>query len=53
MTSAAGAASRAVSVPNTLSLTGLDVFYQWIVRDAAANGLGVVTSNGGRARLGQ
>ena len=53
MTSAAGAASRVVTVPSTASLTGLDVFYQWIVRDAAANSLGVVTSNGGRARLGQ
>ncbi|MGC6487020.1 MAG: S8 family serine peptidase [Planctomycetota bacterium] len=53
LTNAVGAASRVVAVPNSGALTGLDVFYQWIVRDVAANPLGVVTSNGGRARLGQ
>ena len=53
LTDAAGAASLPVQVPNTASLEGLDVFYQWVVLDGPANTVGLVTSNGGRALLGQ
>lgn len=53
ITSAAGATSRSVSIPNSASLTGLEVFYQWVVLDSAANAIGLVTSDAGRARIGQ
>ena len=53
LTDAAGAASLSVTVPNTASLEGLDIFYQWVVLDGPANAVGLVTSNGGKAVLGQ
>ncbi|MFN3244187.1 MAG: S8 family serine peptidase [Planctomycetota bacterium] len=53
VTDAQGAGSQTISVPNSSALEGLDVFYQWVVLDAQANGIGLVTSNGGKALLGQ
>jgi len=40
-------------VPNSSALEGAEIFYQWVVLDAQANTVGLVTSNGGRALLGQ
>jgi hypothetical protein len=51
-TNSAGAASRTVTVPNTTALEGLEVFYQWVVRDLTANNIGLVSSDAGRALLG-
>ncbi|MFK7741397.1 MAG: S8 family serine peptidase [Planctomycetota bacterium] len=51
-TSAAGTASGSFAVPNTSSLTGLEIFHQWVVLDDQANGIGLVTSNAGRATVG-
>ena len=51
-TNSAGAASSTISVPNTAALEGLEVFYQWVVRDLAANNIGLVSSDAGRAILG-
>jgi hypothetical protein len=53
ITDTAGAASHVVVVPNNPVLAGLELFYQWVVLDGPANPIGLVTSNGGRARLGQ
>ncbi len=53
ITDSAGAASHTVPVPNNPVLAGLELFYQWVVLDGAANPIGLVTSNAGRARLGQ
>jgi len=53
ITDGAGAASYPIAVPNTPALGGLEIFYQWVVLDGPANPIGLVTSNGGRARLGQ
>ena len=52
-TNSAGAASVAISVPNTAALEGLEVFYQWVVRDVTANNIGLASSDAGRAILGQ
>jgi len=52
ITDASGAANGLISVPNSAGLVGTDVFHQWVVMDGAANVLGLVTSNGGRARIG-
>jgi len=53
LTDASGGGSRNIGIPNTASLEGLDVFYQWVVLDQPANALGVATSDGGKATLGQ
>lgn len=52
ITDSAGATSFNVPVPNAASLGGLEIFYQWVVLDGPANAIGLITSNGGRARLG-
>ena len=52
ITSAAGTTSGSISVPNSAGLVGTDVYHQWVALDGAANALGLVTSNAGRARLG-
>ncbi|MFT4513704.1 MAG: hypothetical protein ACI91B_002410 [Planctomycetota bacterium] len=41
-----------MTVPNTAGLVGVDVFHQWVVLDGPANTLGLVTTNAGRARIG-
>lgn len=52
ITSAAGATSYTIAVPNSLALIDFEIFYQWVVLDYLANTLGLVTSNGGKAKLG-
>ena len=52
MTSTGGTASGAIAVPNSAGLVGTDVFHQWVILDGAANSLGLVTSDAGRARIG-
>tara|TARA_R110002096_G_scaffold14563_3_gene50494 strand:+ start:4574 stop:7399 length:2826 start_codon:yes stop_codon:yes gene_type:complete len=52
VTSATGTATGPITVPNTAGLVGTDVFHQWVVLDGLANVLGLVTSNAGRARIG-
>ena len=53
ITDANGAADWTITVPNSSALEGAEIFYQWVVLDAQANSIGLVTSNGGRALLGQ
>jgi hypothetical protein len=52
ITDAAGATSSTVAVPNSPALVDFEIFYQWVVLDNQANTIGLVTSNGGKARLG-
>jgi len=52
VTDGAGETSYTVAVPNTNNLVGLEIFYQWVVLDQPANLLGLITSNGGKARIG-
>jgi hypothetical protein len=52
VTSATGAATSQISVPNTVGLVGVDMFHQWVVLDGPANASGLITSNAGRARIG-
>ncbi len=52
ITNGSGTASGSIVVPNTAGLIGTDVFHQWVALDGAANALGLVTSNAGRARVG-
>lgn len=50
--SASGTATLSIGVPNDPSLTGLKLYWQWADLDAAANALGLTTSNYGRSLLG-
>lgn len=52
VTSVTGTATSPISVPNTVGLVGADLFHQWVVLDGPANASGLVTSNAGRARIG-
>ena len=52
VTSATGTANGLIVVPNVSSLIGFEVFHQWVVLDGLANTLGLVTSNAGRAQIG-
>jgi len=52
VTDAAGGASHTIPIPNTPSLVSFEIFYQWVVLDSSANVFGLVTSNGGKAKLG-
>ena len=52
VTSATGSATSQISVPNTVGLVGVDMFHQWVVLDGPANAGGLITSNAGRARIG-
>ena len=47
-----GRAAVDLSIPNNPSLVGQQLFHQWVVLDAGANGLGVALSNGGRSTIG-
>ena len=47
-----GSGSMNIAIPNNQSLVGLQYYNQWMVVDQAANGLGIVLSNGGAARIG-
>ena len=51
ITNAAGVALRPVGVPNQPTLLGLEVYHQWFVFDQAANALGLVASDAGRALI--
>ena len=35
-----------------VNLVGFEIFYQWVVADMPANSLGLITSNGGKAKIG-
>jgi hypothetical protein len=50
-TNVAGVAQRPITVPNQGSLLGLEIFHQWYLWDPAANALGFVSSDGGRALI--
>ncbi|MEZ5990620.1 MAG: hypothetical protein R3F30_16200 [Planctomycetota bacterium] len=47
-----GAASLQLPLPNDSALIGAVLFQQFLVLDAKANGLGITTSNGGKATIG-
>ncbi len=49
--SAMGTASGTITVPNSLTLMGLEVFHQWAVLDTV-NTLGIVVSDAGKATVG-
>lgn len=51
-TSAAGAASLPLAVPNSMTLVGARFFQQYVVGDPAANAAGLVFSGGADARVG-
>ena len=51
LTSASGSASSSFSIPNNNALTGFELFHQWAVLDPA-NTLGMVVTEGGKARVG-
>ncbi len=51
VTDGSGNANLSFNVPNNGSLAGLVLFHQWAVLDNA-NNLGIVTSNAGRALVG-
>ena len=50
-TNAAGSAQQPFAVPNQPALVGLQVFHQWFIYDQAANALGFIASDGGRALI--
>ena len=52
VTSGVGTANDSLAVPNNNSFVGLVIFHQWAVLDVAANTLGIVVSNAGRATVG-
>lgn len=52
VTSARGRASVPLPVPNNLALLKQKLFQQFLVVDRAANPLGLIFSNGGRATIG-
>jgi hypothetical protein len=49
--SAMGTASGTITVPNSVTLMGLEVFHQWAVLDTV-NTLGIVVSDAGKATVG-
>lgn len=51
ITTVTGVAQSPITVPNQGSLLGLEIFHQWYVWDPAANALGWVSSEGGRALI--
>ena len=51
LTTAAGTATHSVGVPSATSYIGVELFHQWAVLDAA-NPLGIIVSDAGRAWLG-
>jgi hypothetical protein len=40
-------------IPNSVGLIGIIFYNQWLVFDAPANTLGIVTTNGGKATIGE
>ena len=51
VTNVAGVAQQPVTVPNQPTLLGLQVYHQWFVFDQAANALGLIASDAGRALI--
>jgi len=51
--SASGDANQQFTLPNVPGLLGSRLCFQWLANDAQANPLGLITSQGGEARLGQ
>ena len=51
-TDGSGNAGVTLNVPNVSSLTGINVFHQWLISDPAANALGVVVSNAAKSTIG-
>ncbi len=51
VTNLVGFALSPIPVPNQSTLVGAEIFHQWFVLDQAANSIGVVTSNAGRALI--
>ncbi len=51
-TDARGVARIPLVIPADQGLIGVDLFFQWLVRDAAANSLGWVASDGAAVRIG-
>ena len=52
VTTAGGTAQSPISVPNSVSLEGVNVYHQWAILDPSVNTLGLVVSNGGGATVG-
>ena len=52
-TGPAGTASATLSYPNVPSMVGASLYFQWLAVDQQANGLGLITSQGGRAFTGK
>ena len=52
VTTAGGTAQSPISVPNSVSLEGVNVYHQWAILDPSVNTLGLVVSNGGVATVG-
>lgn len=50
-TNIAGSSQSPITVPNLPSLIGGEVFHQWFVYDPAANSLGFIATEGGRALI--
>jgi hypothetical protein len=51
ITNIAGFTQSPIAVPNQPALAGAELFHQWFVLDQAANAIGVVASNAGRALI--
>ncbi len=51
-TNANGQANVPISIPNTASLVGLEVFHQWAIWEPTVNTLNIVVSNGGKVTVG-
>jgi len=49
---AAGAATWSLQLPSTAALAGLELYFQGLVPDAAANAFGLILTNAGRAVIG-
>ncbi|MBT3340062.1 MAG: hypothetical protein HN405_03895 [Planctomycetes bacterium] len=50
-TNGSGQAAMTLAIPNSASLAGMDVYFQWYMVDPAANSRGAVMSNGGHGVL--
>jgi hypothetical protein len=53
VTDANGNGQFILPIPNAIGLSGVVFYNQWLVFDAPANTLGIVTTNGGKATIGE
>jgi hypothetical protein len=51
--SSGGEAAQKFTLPKVSGLLGSNLYFQWLAVDPKANTLGLITSQGGEARLGQ